>query len=378
LILPSLSACGLFDFFTPDDGPRANKLLRRFDAVLNGRPATDGGRVFITTRDHRVIALDANTGVERWSARSDSGAAESAQTLAGCSIGGAVVACGDNGDIVAFDRITGKFAWRFHPAVGRRVDVDPFIARDSTFYTGSREGAAVHAIDVKTGAERWFARVPGLEPSGIVRNPDADADLVVAAYFRSGKPTTGGVVGIEPLTGKVLWTTELPRILPDSDSSGGYAALAGDLVVASSNSGRIFGLDRQSGEVLWNVPGVERDQPGVVPRPIVFDYRPLVVVGSRLYASSMYGWLIAYDLRLHTELWRSGPGKDVGDGNGLPISSDGEAIYVTYLSGAVVTFAAADGAVRSIANKTDLLFSIALGSDRFFAPGDHGLWAYAK
>jgi hypothetical protein len=92
----------------------------------------------------------------------------------------------------------------------------------------------------------------------------------------------------------------------------------------------------------------------------------------------LYGWFSAYDLKTHTEIWRIGPGKDISDGSGQPIVTDGDAIYVTYLRGVVVTFAASDGKVRSIANDFDIVSSIALGSDRFFAPGDHALWAYAK
>jgi outer membrane protein assembly factor BamB len=111
-------------------------------------------------------------------------------------------------------------------------------------------------------------------------------------------------------------------------------------------------------------------------RAVIFDYRALLAVDDRIVASSMYGWLIAYDPATGSELWRVDP--ETSDGNGNPIYADATSIYVTFLEGVVVTLAMKDGHVRAHANKTELVASIALGSDRFYAPGDHGLYAYAK
>jgi outer membrane protein assembly factor BamB len=267
--------------------------------------------------------------------------------------------------------------WRFDPSIGRLVDLFQITFVDSTFYTGSRNGAALHAVDAKTGRARWTTVVPGLEPDGAVRQPAADKDIVVAAYWRPGKPTTGGVIAVDATTGAIRWNTPLPKILPDSDSSGGYAILWRDLVIASSNSSRLFGIDRATGTIRWTEPGVGRDPPSQKwGRPVIFDLRGLVIANDRLFASSMYGWLMAYDPATGREIWRSDPA--VSDGNGSPIFADKRSVYVTFFTGVVVTFATSDGAVRAIANKTELISPVALAEDRFFVSGDRAVYAYAK
>jgi len=372
----SASSCSVFDLFDGDGSPPQNHLLWKDDRVPRGRPATDAGHVYFVSDRHRVIALDATTGAELWSAPADIGAVAQAATFAGCEVGGLVVACGDNGDLIAYYRSNGAFAWRFHPSIGRQVDLYPFTAVDSTFFAGSRVGGALHAVSATTGAERWAAIVPGLDGDCAVRDPATDKDIVVAAYWRAGKPTTGGVVAVDAGSGAVRWNTPLPRIAPDSDSSGAYAILWRDLVIASSNSGRIFGIDRATGAIRWNVAGVGKNPPTSAPRPVLWDYRALVISGDRLFASSMYGWLTSYDPATGQQLWEVYPG--LSDGNGNPIKADGDAVYVTFFRGTVGILSITDGKLRSVANDTDLLASVALASDRFFAPGEHGLYAYQK
>lgn len=372
----SPSACSIFDVLRPHNGTPENQLVWKDERAPTGRPATDGNRVYFATKEHRVVALDAATGREIWSATADSGAVEHVPTFAGCTVGDAVVACGDDGDLVAFTRADGLFAWRFHPPIGRLVDVHPFSAVDSTFYTGTAAGPILFAVSSRTGSPRWSASVPGLEGDCAVRDPAADTDIVVAPYVRYGKPMTGGVVAVDAHSGAIRWNTPLTRILPDSDSSGAYAVLWRDLVIASSNSGRIYGIDRVTGAIRWNAAGVGKNPPTSAPRPVIWDYRALAVTGDHVIASSMYGWLTAYDANTGKQSWEVYPG--LSDGNGNPIQTDGQNVYVTFFRGTVGVLAVSDGKLLSVANDTDLLSSVALGVDKFFAPGDHGLYAYRK
>ncbi|HEY7234229.1 MAG TPA: PQQ-binding-like beta-propeller repeat protein [Gemmatimonadaceae bacterium] len=373
------STCQLLGLFSSDDAYRRNRLLWHTSANPVGAPAAyDGKRVFFVTHEHRVVALDGENGNLLWSAPADTAAVETVSvTLGGCTVGGIVVACADNGDLVAFRRTDGAFAWRFHASEGRSPGGNPFIVQDSSFYAGSRAGGVLYAIDVATGQLRWSARVSRLD-TGIVRMPAADAELVVAPYARPGKPMTGGVLAVDAKTGTVLWDAQLPRILPDSDTSAGFVALDPRVVLVSSNSGRIFGIDRATGAILWNVPGVGRAPPSspVPNHEILFDSRALVATGNRVYASSGSGWFTAIDLATHQEVWRSDP--QLADSWSGPIYTDGKAVYVMYFKGCVAVFAADDGRLLSVGGKNELFVSIALGADRFFAPGDDGLYAFAK
>jgi len=64
---------------------------------------------------HDVIALDATRGTDRWRQNTN----EPGATTEGSAVvvAGPVVVAGDY-NLVAFDRITGAFRWRFVPAVG--------------------------------------------------------------------------------------------------------------------------------------------------------------------------------------------------------------------------------------------------------------------
>jgi outer membrane protein assembly factor BamB len=187
-------------------------------------------------------------------------------------------------------------------------------------------------------------------------------------------------MAVDARTGAIRWNTVIPRILPDSDTGASFVALWQNLVLVSAMSGRIFAIDRGSGAILWSVPGVGTRPPSSISpnAPMPSDVRAIVVVGTRLLASSEAGWFVTYDLATHLEISRSDP-KIEGSQDGR-IVSDGKSIYVVYLTGAVVVFSATEGSPASMAGRAGgpLIIQVALGSDRFFVPGDDGFYAYAK
>src|SRR5215208_5141501 len=65
-----VSSCHLFDF----NGPSEPKILWRIPGREIGTPAFDGTTVFFNANDHHIVALEGNTGIERW--RSATGSTE--------------------------------------------------------------------------------------------------------------------------------------------------------------------------------------------------------------------------------------------------------------------------------------------------------------
>ena len=80
-----------------------------------GTPAADDTSVYFTTKNHEVVAVDLDTGRERWRAVTDEPGADTFGY--GTKVAGSVVAAGDYA-VVAFDRATGARKWRFDPAEG--------------------------------------------------------------------------------------------------------------------------------------------------------------------------------------------------------------------------------------------------------------------
>lgn len=374
------STCSLLDLLSPSSRsvPQARLIWRIAASPMPAPPAADDARVFFTAMNHRIVAVDRVTGAKLWDVPSDTGVVVRTGKLSfgGCVVAGELVVCGDNGDLLALHRSDGRFAWRFHPTVGPEAD-DDFAFADSTIYAGSRGLGSLYAVDSRTGELRWNVQVPNLV-AGVVIHPLISDDFVFAAFVRSGKPMTGGVIAADRKSGTVRWRVELPQIPPDSDSNAGHIVVGDGLLFASSNSGRIFAIDPTSGAILWNVPGVGRDVPSSPlknTRPTIFDSRAMLVQGTRLYSSSLWGWFLAYDIATHRELWRVDP--QLSDGDGLPIFTDGKAAYILFLKGAVGILSLTDGHLVSVAGKNQLI-GYTVTADQILATGDDGLYAFAK
>jgi len=96
--------------------------------------------------DKYVYALDAGSGQQRWSFRTDS------VVSAGAAVAGGVVYCGGwDGSLYALDAETGSERWRFKtPGV---IWGAPSVA-GRTLYFGSQDNC-LYALDVETGQELW-------------------------------------------------------------------------------------------------------------------------------------------------------------------------------------------------------------------------------
>lgn len=57
---------------------------------------------------------------------------------------------------------------------------------------------------------------------------------------------TGGIVSVDPASGRVVWRRKLPR-----PAAGGTLATAGGLVFAGDDDGRLYAFDARTGAVVW-------------------------------------------------------------------------------------------------------------------------------
>jgi quinohemoprotein ethanol dehydrogenase len=194
--------------YDPDAGPRIRREQRMMYNINRGVAYSDH-RVFVCTRDGRMIALDSRTGAVEWT--SSTLVPGSTATSTGAPrvfrdkviIGNSGAEAAQRGYVTAFDTRTGKVAWRFFVVPG-----DP------------AKGFENHAMEMaaKTWSGEWWR------------------------YGGGGTPWNG-----------ITFDEELGQIYIGTGNGGPYdmklraAGMQDNLFVAS-----VVALNAQTGEYLWH------------------------------------------------------------------------------------------------------------------------------
>jgi outer membrane protein assembly factor BamB len=287
-----------------------------------------------------VYALDLRTGRQRWRLQ----AANDVNGVA--TAGDLVVATGDEGELWGIDLKTGRLIWSF--SAGGPVFTNPLIVEDrivvgdasgilwvldlngreqwqARFDGPIRGGAAsdgrmVYAVSDRgdvgaftlDGFEMWRTRVE-LPPTdeeaaeGIAANPvtvfaapTVADDLLVITFVFDGGPPGPALVGIDRYIGGVVWRGSDPERRIDSFASlrNSPARHGDDLVVASSLSYGVQGIEAASGRVDWvTEKGIFCERQWASP----------VVVGDLVMLPRPDGALHAYDATTGETVWRHAP-----------------------------------------------------------------------
>lgn len=205
------------------------------------------GAFFVGDDKGTVLALDAETGAERW--RASAGAALSAGV--GSDGRFAVVVTEDN-EVVSFD--AGREVWRRR--VPSRVVTPPYVAGERAFVMSVDR--AVHAFDVGDGRRLWTLQRPG----------DAltlSQASVISAYQNTLLVAQGArLAALDPLRGSLLWETPLtvPRGTNEVERLAdllGPALRLGDKLCARAFQSAVGCIDVARGSAVWsrNVGGVQ-------------------------------------------------------------------------------------------------------------------------
>lgn len=217
------------------------------------------GAVFVATLDDQLIALDARSGAQRWSAR----IADPAQGYQGVSpptywrgllfVGSAGGDSGARGFVVAYDAHSGRRVWRYNTVPRRGVGWLPA--------TGAHGGGDVWmpvTIDQRRGLVVFGAGNPSPDLIGAVR-PGCDpwTDAVVALQAR-----TGAFVWGRTLVCPDRWDYDVdqtPMLLPPPPHSG-----TADAIGEATKNGYYWLLDGATGRPLARSPALTRQSS---PRP---------------------------------------------------------------------------------------------------------------
>lgn len=200
----------------------------------------------VAATDGTVVALEAQTGRERW--RGSAGARLSAGVG---SDGQRAAVVTRNNELVVLEG--GRVLWR--KPIGVRVDTAPLVAGGRVFVLAGER--SVHAFDAQDGLPLWTVRRAS--------DPLTLSQAGVIAAFKDTLLVGQGqrLAGLDPADGQVRW--EVPVATPRGTNEIerladllGPAARAGDVVCARAFQAAVGCVNAETGRLAWsrNVGGL--------------------------------------------------------------------------------------------------------------------------
>lgn len=242
-----------------------------------------------------------------WSRQAASGEGERRLELGLAVAGGQVFAAGHEGDIAAYDPLTGERLWEVD--TGIPISGGPG-AGAGLVVAGSSAGDVI-ALSGANGAEAWRAKVS----SEVLSAPAVGERIVVV------RTVDGKLFGLDTGSGKRSWVYD--RTVPALTLRGTSApVIAGDLVVAGFDSGHLAAVSLADGRLVWEsqvIPPTGRTE---LERLADIDADPVVVDGV-VYVVAYQGRIAAFDLTTGRGLWRREMSSHTGIGAGQRL------LYVT-------------------------------------------------
>ncbi|MFT4040657.1 MAG: PQQ-binding-like beta-propeller repeat protein [Thermomicrobiales bacterium] len=225
----------------------------------NSSPVVAGSLIIIGNDDTTLFAIDATTGAEAW--RYDAGAA----LPRAAAVRDDTIYIGNaNGEVLALD-LTGSELWRSTPPAGEHYSMGTLaVSEDAIYVVGLNEGPLTQKLDRATGEEIWGVTVSlGFRP------------LTVSGDLLVGSGGDGVAYGLDADTGDVLWQ------FPTGENIQASAAVADGVAYVASYDRNLYALDAATGEERWRYE---------IDGELTFG--PSVAYGI-VYASTSFGTLYA-------------------------------------------------------------------------------------
>jgi outer membrane protein assembly factor BamB len=296
--------------------------------------STDGQHVFAHADVNRIVSVRLSDRAVVWTAAADE--TLSTPGLRGVAFCGGHVVFSSYLALYGAASTTGSRQWR-RLVPGTTLYSTP-VCHDGTVYiTSSISARAVYAIDPSIGTPRWVTQLPAISSDRILWGPTVSDEVVAVCTRILSVPFAGELAILDRRTGAIRWRTTLSPARADAPSGCRYPpAVAGDLVVANLDDGRLEAYDVATGAPRWSAPGAYES-------PNALDERPLGVSGDVVFAGSLRGFVIGYDARTGQERWRW----ILGDGVGSIVwgnwAVDGSTIVGSNTSGSVIALDARSG-----------------------------------
>jgi outer membrane protein assembly factor BamB len=262
------------------------KILWKYDigsaTEFNFTPAVDGSSVYAASSQGDIARLDGVSGKQVWRIN----AAE--RLSGGVGAGDNLVLVGTpKGMVLAFDQ-NGKSLWKAR--VSSEVLSAPKVSNGLIVVRCG--DSRIFGLSATDGKRKWvYERAT---PSLALRSSAGVtlADGVAYVGFAGGK-----LVAVKIDDGKVLWeaSVALPKGATEIERIADITSLPvvdGKMVYAVAFQGRVAGVDRSNGRILWT-----RD---------ISSYTGMDAQGERVYVTHSGGALYALDYSSGKSYWRQG------------------------------------------------------------------------
>ncbi len=337
-----------------------------------GTPAYDDERVYFSTTDHYIVAVDRETGRQVWTTRLP--IPLPAYHGSGVVMAGGTVIAGDQ-DVFGLDPQTGSIRWQFAPTGALNTGLMLPGAAGSNVIVASTSGS-LFSVDASTGATKWATRLLGEEDVRVFSPIVIDGEIFVSfTQTFSSTDQQGGVARVGLETGAVIWWRYLPRPSdPARWSSTIEPAVVGDVVVAGSRDGPTFAFQRSSGDLAWTLPPAPELLTG--PGAPFQEIAPITSDGKLVFIGSSQGRLRAVDPASGNIVWERPP-----DRGGIGwLTADSSAVAEVFSNGELQLLTPGAGVLlfRTSPEKTIALFTPMLAEDEVYFSGFRGLFAVRR
>ncbi|MEE9380551.1 MAG: PQQ-binding-like beta-propeller repeat protein [Hyphomonadaceae bacterium] len=222
---------------------------RRMDAPMTGAPTLKNDRIYVSSNNNELFALNMADGAVLWS---DQAIAETARVLGSPSpaaVEDLVVAPYSSGEVIAYLSTNGRRLWaealtrsgRFTPISAINDIASRPVLSAGMVFAASQSGVLT-AIDGRSGARIWE------QPIGSVQAPALAGDYLFVTSV------DGQIVCLGGGNGKVFWAKQLQQYENEEKRQDrvSYAGplIASNRVVLASSQGELIGLSPQTGDVM--------------------------------------------------------------------------------------------------------------------------------
>ena len=251
----------------------------RLEGDVRGELAVEDGTVYAGTTGGNLQAIDAASGEQVWSSQGNGTVA------VGVAVADETVLVASNAGLFAVDAASGERTW----AVGFDGGVfSPPVISGGTAYVAtlnaSSGATSVHAIDARTGEQRWTH-----ETAQTGSRVTVTGDTVYVAGTvgdPGGDRPTSRLTAITSEGGDSRWSVAVNGTISVSP------VVSNDTVYVGTTAGAVHAVAATAGERRWTVPTDATVN------------APLVVSDGRLYAGTQGGLLAGLDTTTGEEEWR--------------------------------------------------------------------------